>query len=137
MIASCPEVTGELNGLSGAVSVYEDITTAATNSLARAVYSQPNGNVLLAWVGSDITEGEMEGWEHLVDIYVRALRQRSPLKLLHAIIDGIPEGTDLRWRYQCVNDWILPVTILEITRVVDEEGIDYYVIHAAFKEKGD
>jgi hypothetical protein len=137
MIASCPEVAEELNGNSDGVLVYEDVATTVKNSLTRSVYEQPNGSVLLAWIGSAISVGEMEGWQHQVDIYVRALRQKSPLKLLNAIIDGIPYGQDLRWRYQCVNDAVLPVTILEIVRVPDEEGIDFYQIRCAFVEKSD
>lgn len=136
MIASCAEVRDELDGRSDAVSVYLDMTPA-NNSLTGAVYRQPNGNVLLAWLGSDIRDDEVIGWQHFIDIYVRSVRGRSPLKLIHAIIEGIPDGEDMRWRYLCVNPYMLPVEILEISRVVDEEGIDYYVIKTAFNEKSD
>ena len=136
-IRSCPEVMGELDGNTNAVLAYTDIATTEANNLKRTVYMAPNGTVLVAWMSSDISEGTMEGWEHSIDIYVRAMRQRSPLRLLNAVIDGTPEGTGLRWRYQCVHDSVLPMNVSTITRDVDEEEIDTYVIRASFREKGD
>lgn len=136
-IRRCPEVLAELDGNADAVAAYTDLTTSESNSLTRAVYMQANGSVLVAWMGTSITEGEMEAWNHSVSIYVRARKQQSPLRLLNAIIDGTPEGTDLRWRYQCVHDMVNPMSVSEVARDVDEEGIDSYVIRAGFKEKGD
>jgi hypothetical protein len=137
-LRSCPEVSDELDGNVSTVLPYEDVTTATTNSLARAIYTMPNGSVLVAWLTTDIVEGELQSaWEHRVEIYVRAVKLKSPLKLVNAIIDGKPEGQDLPWRYLCVNDDVLPVEISEVARIVDEEGIDYYVMRCAFKEKGD
>lgn len=138
-IRRCPEVLSELDGNAGAVVEYADQASTA-NSLARAVYTQPNGSVLIAWVNTVLGsagEGEAVAWEHLIEIYVRAMRLQSPLKLLNAVIDGTPDGSDLKWRYMCVNEYMLPVLINEVARVTDEEGIDYYVIRSSFKEKGD
>jgi hypothetical protein len=105
----------------------------------RAVYQQPNGSVLVAWTGTATsgTTGELQAWEHTVEIYVRAAKRSSPLTLLQAVIDGVPEGQDLRWRYLCVNDYVLPPEISEVVRVIDEEGIDYFLIRTLFREKGD
>lgn len=137
-IRSCPEVLAEIADNAEAVSAYQDLASV-NNSLAEAVYTQPNGTVLVAWTSTVLggSEGEMQYWEHAVDIYCRALRQQSPLKLINAVLDGTPEGSDIRWRYMCVNADVLPMQLLDISRVPDEEGIDYYVIRTSFKEPGD
>jgi len=127
----------ELDGNPNAVAEYIDLTATA-NSIARAVYAQPNGSVLVAWMLTTISASEQKtAWEHLIEIYCRAMKQKSPLKLLNAVIGGTPEGSDLPWRYMCVNEYMLPVHINDIARTIDEEGIDYYVIRASFTEKGD
>ena len=136
ILRSCPEVAAELDGNVESVVAYADLTTQK-NSLGEAVYGQPNGSVLIAWTSTDITEAEPQAWEHGLEIYVRAMRLKSPLALIRAIVDGIPADGDMPWRFLCVNEWVLPVDIGEIARVVDEEGIDYYVIRCAFREKGD
>jgi len=136
VLQSCPEVADELDGDVAAVVAYTDVATQY-NSVAKAVYEQPSGSVLIAWIDSGITEAEPQGWAHAFELYLRATRLKSPLALIHAVIDGTPEGSDLKWRYLCVNDDVLPVDIGEITRVPDVEGIDYYVIRCAFREKGD
>lgn len=137
-IRACPEVMGEVSGNADAVSPYEDIA-GVNNSLARAVYMQPNGTVLVAWTGTTLggSDGTVQYWEHSVEIYVRALKQQSPLTLLNAVMDGTPGGEALRWRYLCVNGDVLPMQLIDISRVTDEEGIDYYVIRSSFKERGD
>lgn len=137
MMRSCPEILAELDGKAEAVSAYIDEATSTANSLTTMIYRQPNGTVFVAWQTSDISEGEMEGWAHSLDIYVRALRQKSPLPLINAIIDGVPAGEAVRWRYSCVNDFVMPMQVEEIARLTDEEGIDFYVIRTSFKEKGD
>lgn len=136
-IRRCPQVLSELDGNGESVAEYIDQATV-TNSLARAVYTMPNGSVLVAWINSTISATEQNSaWEHLTEIYVRAVRMKSPLQLLNAVIDGIPDGSDLPWRYLCVNEHMLPMHVNEIARIIDEEGIDYYVIRASFLEKGD
>ena len=138
MLRSCPGIVAELDGAEEAIAAYVDVGTDDKNSLVRATYMQPNGTVMIAWMGTSTgAGGEMEGWAHAVDITVRAVRKKSPLTLVRAVVDGVPEGTDLRWRYQCVNDEVLPVSILSIDRMTDEESIDTCVIHLQFKEKGD
>ena len=137
VLRSCPAIVDELEGNAYAIAAYQDMATDEQNSLQRMTYMQPNGTVMIAWTGSGITEGEMTGWSHSVDVLVRAIRRKSPLSLLHAIIDGTPEGSEQRWRYGCINDDVLPVSIGSIVRLTDEEHIDAYVIHMEFKEKGD
>ena len=129
---------GELGDNPNAVVPYIDQTSADTNKLARAVYAQPNGTVLVAWINTTISTTEQrQAWEHLIEIYVRAVRQQSPLRLLNAVIDGKIDGSDLPWRYLCVNEFMLPMHVNEIARSIDEESIDFYVIRASFLEKGD
>ena len=137
MLRACPAVVEELNGNAEAIQPYLDTQTTEANSVLRNVYAQPNGTVLIIWQTSGIETGQMEGWGHRIDIYARALRRRSPLSLLNAIIDGVPQGEEIRWRYLCVNDETLPVQIEDIARLTDEEQVDYYVIRALFRDKGD
>lgn len=137
MLRACPGVVSELGGNTNAVMPYIDVQTSEANSLMRNVYTMPNGSVLIAWEFSGIARSGMEGWSHRVDIYVRAMRRRSPLDLLNAILDGTPQNEAIRWRYLCVNDATLPVEIQEVVRLTDEEATDYFVIRTVFHEKGD
>lgn len=136
-LQSCPEVMGQLDGRAEAIAPYLDLTTSSQNSVTRALYTMPNGAILIAWQTTAITQTDMTAWAHQIDIYIRAMRLKSPLPLVNAILDGVPEGTELRWRYTCINEWVLPVEIEEAARIVDEEGMDYFVIRTIFREKGD
>src|SRR5262245_47075245 len=129
----------ELAGNANAVQAYIDTTGTELNSLGRTVYQMPNGSVMVAWTSTGIsaTTGEIQQWQHVIEIYVRAMKLSSPLTLLWAVMEGVPEGQDLRWRYLCVNEYVLPPEIGELNRVIDEEGIDYFVIRMLFREKGD
>jgi hypothetical protein len=138
-IRACPEVVGELAGDGASVAVYADITGTANNSLTQAVYTQPNGTVLVAWGGTSINsvQNEVQQWEHSVELYLRAVKGSSPLRLLCAVMDGTPAGSSIRWRYMCVNDDVLPMVVNEVLRGTDEEGLDYILIRSSFREKGD
>lgn len=137
-LRACPEVLAEVDQKETAIAAYLDEATTLANALTRFVYQMPNGTVLVAWSDSGVRQTEQQyQWQHSVDIYARALRGKSPLTLINAIMDGTPAGDELRWRYLCVNDCVLPVDITEIRRDQDEEGIDYYVIRTVFTEKGD
>ena len=137
VLRSCPAIVDELDGNATAIVCYMDQATDEKNSLARAIYMQPNGTVMIAWMGTSTGEGELSGWSHAIDVMVRAVRRKSPLPLLHAIVDGTPEGSALMWRYDCDNEDVLPVLIGGVDRLTDEEQIDTYVIHMQFREKGD
>lgn len=129
---ACPEIVNLAE-----IVPYPDLATSDFNSLSRTIYAMPNGSVLIAWQSSGIGDEPMLGWAHRIDIYARSMRRQSPLMLLNAIIDGVPAGETIRWRYLCVNEDVLPMEIEEIARLIDEEGIDYYVIRSVFREKGD
>lgn|SRR5262245_3156432 len=137
MIDSCTSVQLELGGAMGAVTPYLDEATGDMNSVTNVRYRQPNGTILVTWEASRIAEGELSGWAHFVEIYCRAMRQKSQLRLLNAVIDGVPLGDSERWRYLCVNEDVDPVQIEDVARATDEEGIDYYVIRCIFREKSD
>lgn len=136
MMRSCPAILAELDDAPDAILAYADVATSPDNSLTRAVYSQPNGTILIAWQATALAN-DMAGFSHQMDFYVRALRRRSSLSLIKAIMDGVPEGETLRWRYMCVNNAVDPMQVEEIARLTDEEGVDFYVIRAVFREKGD
>jgi len=108
------------------------------NALAAAIYQMKPGSVLVVWLESVLTQGEMEGWLHRYAFYVKALRNESPLDIIRAIVNGIPvPGDGQRWRYCPVLDGMLPTNIVEISRPTDEEGVDYYQILSETKETGD
>lgn len=136
MMRSCPMILAELDDAPDAILAYADEATSPENSLTRAIYSQPNGTILIAWQATGLPT-DMGGFSHHLDFYVRALRRESPLSLLKAIMDGVPVGDTLRWRYKCVNEFVDPMQVEEIARLTDEEGVDFYVIRASFREKGD
>lgn len=137
ILQGIPELVLELGGDAGSIQGYID-ETPQKNSLARAVYTMSPGSILVTWVDTTLAEGEMEGFEHRVHIHLKAMRGRSPLRLIDLVMDGIPvPGDGLRWRYGCVLPGILPAQVGEVARLVDEEGIDYPVIEFLFKEMTD
>lgn len=131
-----PPLVEELGGLPEAIYGYID-ETPAKNSLAKAVYGMPPGAVLVAWIDSGLSEGEMTGFVHRFNFHVKAIKGESPLALIKLIVDGTAEGETLRWRYQCVLPGILPAELVTISRNTDSEGIDYPIIQMLFQEASD
>jgi hypothetical protein len=77
-------------------------------------------------------------WIHRFQYYMRADRDRSPLEMLVLLINGKPQpGNGLIWRSCGVMGGVDNVRILEATRQVDAEHVDYFEVTAEFRETGD
>ena len=136
-LQAVPELVAMLGGDPGSISGYID-RNPDRNAISAAIYQMKPGTVLVAWQESMLTEGEMEGWLHRVVMFVRAARGGSALDVGTAIINGVPvPGDGMRWRYCPVMEGVLPTSITEISRPIDEEGIDYFSIMTETKETGD
>jgi hypothetical protein len=136
-LRAIPELVQALEGLSESISAYIDLAPTV-NSLTKAVYQMKPGSVLVAWQETLLLEGEMAVWDHRHDFFVRASRGGSALALINLIVDGVPvPGDGQRWRYCGVMDGVYPTQVVDITRVPDEEGIDYFIITTETKEIGD
>ena len=134
-----PELVALLEGGPDGVMPYLDINPDR-NKLGRAVYQSPAGSLLIAWMGTGMVEATttMEGWDHAIQIFVKAQRGASPLAILNALVDGVPvPGDGLRWRFCPLLPGTLPTTVRELSRIVDEENIDYYVVSTVTRETGD
>lgn len=108
------------------------------NSMSKAIYQMPAGSILVVWNGTALPLEGMLGWVHMLQIYIRASRGGSALTLINALVDGIPvPGDGLRWRYCPLMDGLLPTQVSDISRLIDEEGIDYYAITTMTQETGD
>jgi hypothetical protein len=136
-LRSIPELVTMLGGDPAAVDGYID-RNPDRNSVAAAIYQMKPGSVLVGWLETFLTQGEMEGWLHRVVIFVRAARGESSLDLIAAIVNGVPDpGDGQRWRYCPIMAGVLPTNVVEIARPTDEEGIDYFSITTETKETGD
>lgn len=134
-----PEVVALLD--QGAASVLAHIDENPTkNSISKAIYQMPAGSLLVVWNGTviELAVTNMLAWAHVLQVYVRAKRGASALPLINALIDGIPiPGDGQRWRYCPILDGCLPTDVRDIARLIDEEGIDYYVTTTVTQETGD
>jgi hypothetical protein len=136
-LRNIPELVELLEGDPSAIVAYIDINPDS-NSIGAAIYGMKPGTVLVGWVETFFSKGEMEAWLHRVVIFVRAARGASPLDLILAIVNGIPNpGDGQRWRYCPLMPGLLPTNVVEITRPTDEEGIDYHSIMTETQETGD
>jgi hypothetical protein len=138
-LANIPELIALLDKGAASVVPYVD-ENPTSNSSIKAIYKMPAGSLLLFWTGTapEASGDTMELWTHEVQIHCKASRGQSALVLIDALVDGIPvPGDGLRWRFCPLMDGLLPTSIREISRVTDEEGIDYFVVTTATKETGD
>jgi hypothetical protein len=131
-----PELV-ELLGDPSAIDGYID-QNPGRNAIGAAIYAMKPGSVLVAWQETFLAQGEMEGWLHRYVIFVRAARGGSSLDLILAIVNGVPvPGDGQRWRYCPLMVGVLPTNVVEISRPIDQEGIDYFSIMTETKETGD
>ena len=109
------------------------------NSTSKAVYQMAAGSLLVVWIGTSIEASDaMLAWSHVIQIYIRAQRGASALTIINALIDGVPvPGDGLRWRYCPILDGTLPTEVRDTARLVDEEGIDYFVVTTVTQETSD
>ena len=135
---SIPELVALLDNGAGSVISYID-ENPNRNSSSNAIYQMPAGSLLVVWNGTVMEAGEtMEAWIHMIQIFVRARRGDSALAVIDALMDGIPiPGDGLRWRYCPIMDGVLPTEVKDISRLIDEEGIDYFVVSTFTQETGD
>lgn len=110
------------------------------NSVSKAVYQMADGSLLCSWSASSLERSTetMLGWIHTIQIFARAKRGGSALAILDALANGIPDnGKNERWDRCPLISGVLPTSITEQTRLVDEEGIDFYVTTTVTQETGD
>lgn len=134
-----PELVALLDQGAASVIGYID-ENPLKNSMSKAIYQMPAGSILIIWNGTSIeaTASSMLGWAHMLQIFVRAKRGGSALTVINALVDGVPiPGDTQRWRYCPILDGCLPTDIRDIARLIDEEGIDYYVVTTVTQETGD
>ena len=131
-----PELVSALGGKADSIRAYIDLNPTL-NSLTNTVYSMASGEILIAWQDTSITQGDTEAWEHRFAIFVKAVKTQSDLSLLTLVINGKVPGSDLAWRYCPVLDATLPPHVGQITRISNEERIDYLAIELYIKETFD
>jgi len=132
-----PLLVEELDGKAEAIRAYIDLNPTA-NSFTNAVYAMASGEILIAWQDTNITEGEMEAWQHRFVVVVKAMKGKSDLALATVVINGKRPDADLPWRYCPVQDDVLPAVVNLISRITtNEEGIDYVVVELLIKETSD
>ena len=108
------------------------------NSLSQARYEMQPGSVMCAFMDTTFQEGETNPWTHTLAIFVKGLPDQSELAIVTQIVNGIPvPGDGLPWRYCPLMSGVLPTIIKAITRVDDEEGLDYIQITTETLESGD
>jgi len=136
-LRNIPDLIEDLGGDPARVIPYID-EQPLKNSVSAAIYQMKPGTVLVLWQQTLFNRGEMEGWTHVEQIYVRAQSGQSALVLINDIVNGVPDpGDGQRWRYCPVMDGVLPTMVIEIARLIDEEGLDYYAITTETNETGD
>jgi len=137
-LQACPDLVAALGGDPQRIFGYID-NNPDNNSISSAAYEQEPGSVLVGWWQTTFDPEAMNAWVHLYQFYVRAPRRgMSALELLTLLTNGVPDpGDGLRWRICPVMDGVLPTNIVNIERLVDSEGIDYFAVTASTTEIGD
>jgi hypothetical protein len=137
-LQSIPPLVSLLESGAASIQGYID-ENPDRNSLSNAIYQMPSGSLLVVWNGTVLeAPTTMEAWVHVLQIFVRAKRGGSALAVVDELVDGIPEpGDGLRWRYCPLLDGVLPTVVKDVSRVIDEEGIDYFVVTTFTQETGD
>jgi hypothetical protein len=132
-----PDLVTALDGKPENVSGYIDLNPDR-NSVSKAIYQMLPGSVLVVWQETLFDSSSMEGWNHRFQYFVRAARGGSSLDLMRRLVNGVPiPGDGLCWRFCPVMAGVLPTEIPNIARMMDGEGIDYFVITAETREVGD
>lgn len=133
-----PQLVADLDGQSpDSIIPYIDVQPKR-NAVRAAIYGQKPGTVLAVWQESIIEEGDMEGYLHRIELYLRAQRDQSVYTLVTDIVNGVPDpGDGLRWIRCPVMEGVLPTTLPRIARETDAEQIDLIVIYTETKETGD
>jgi hypothetical protein len=134
-----PELVAMLDQGTASIIGYID-ENPVKNSMSKAIYQMPAGSLLVVWNGTTLESGadSMLGWAHMLQVFVRAKRGGSALAVMNALVDGIPvPGDGQRWRYCPILDNCLPTEVRDLSRLIDEEGIDYYVVTTITQETGD
>ena len=132
-----PELVDALDGKPENVIGYVDVNPDK-NSVGKAIYQMPPGSILVAWQETVFDPASMEPWVHRYQYYVRAQRGGSALDIILKLVNGVPvPGDGQRWRYCPLMSGVNPTNVTNIVRMIDEEGIDYFVITAETLETGD
>lgn len=138
-LRAIPELIALLEDGANSITAYVDQKPTKT-SAGKAVYQMGDGTILCSWSGSTLERsGEtMLGWVHTIDIFARAKRGGSALEILDALANGYPNpGDGQRWDRCPLISGVLPTSIISQDRVIDEEGIDYFVTKTVTQETGD
>ena len=138
-LQSIPTLTALLVDGTNSIVGYIDVNPLK-NSVLKARYQMAAGSLLLVWNGVTLAEvgATIFAWKHAVMIYVKSQKNASDLDLIEAVIQGIPiPGDGLRWRYCPIMDGMLPTEVTAVNRIVDQEGIDYFVVVTSTQETGD
>jgi|SRR5215831_2506241 len=108
------------------------------NSLLMAVYDMADGSVMVAWDETELTASdEMSMWRHRFRVYVRALPDDSSLQMALTLINGIPSGQNLRWRFLQLLPELYATNVTGVARDTDAEYIDYLNVQLELQEVGD
>ena len=131
------EALGLAEGATGGVVGYYDSSKA--NSLTHAQYSQKAGVVMVAWDSTTIDqqEGGLGYWSHTIVASFRPALTQDPAAVIKALVDGVPDGETLPWRYCPVIEGTLPPEVLLIERSPDEEQLDVFQVKCTIRETGD
>ena len=108
------------------------------NSVDKATYQMQPGQVMVVWIETRLTKGEMSKWSHIVEILCRSLPDHSDMELEDLIVAGVPNpGDGMVWRNCPLIAGVYPTEVIDIGRRTDDEGVDYGVITTETAETGD
>ncbi|HEX3340608.1 MAG TPA: hypothetical protein VHT68_15725 [Pseudolabrys sp.] len=108
------------------------------NSVDKWTYQMQPGQILVIWISTRLTKGEMSKWSHAIEILCRSLPDESDMELEDLIVAGVPNpGDGMVWRNCPLMAGVYPTEVVDIGRRTDTEGVDYGVILTETAETGD
>lgn len=146
-LQAVPDLVRAMGSEADRIFAYKDVYPVS-NSLRDAIMTLRSPSIMVAWNGASLA-GEIQRWRHRIGIYVRAGLEVAedpedddvtPLGfngICYHLWNGRKTSSDLPIKYLTIHASCNPMNPAEITRVVDEQGIDYFEFATSFDEIGD
>jgi len=142
-IKSIPEVRLEMDDRLDSIEIWRGRYAVDHPDWFTAVREMPTPGILIAWRGFSLGPNEYGGmcYQHDVAVALRSKLQTAGdtafgyYALTRAIIEGIPDGSDLQLQLETIHNDFDPMHVANAGWVTDPEGLSYFELSLNFSER--